>query len=220
MGDGRKVTSFSDALMMRMLLPLFVATFACAELPIDIRGTVQDPGGKPLPNLVVSLDTKKLKGKTDEAGAFRITNMDPAKKLSPLRKLFFSSERGFAMQMGDQEEVIAEIVNGAGRAVLRGQFNLEAGGWSLRPKNLAPGLYTVHLWTGSQLRALRLDIPATERNGGAPGWNLDKISDHDNSAWGSSIVDSLRVEDTAYQPAAVPVASWTQLRLMIETKPR
>jgi hypothetical protein len=206
----------------QILLLVFVAGMGRSlPQPIDIRGIAKDPvSGKPIPGLVVMLESKKLRDTTDENGAFRLTNMDKAKKLSPLRKLYFSSERGFAMQMGETEEVIAEIVNGAGRAILRGQFNLDEGGWSLRPKNLAPGLYTVHLWTGSQLRALRLDIPSTERNGGAPGWNLEKIPDGDYSAWGSSIVDSLRVDNPDYQPAAVPVASWTQLRVTIEPKPK
>jgi hypothetical protein len=187
--------------------------------PIDIRGIAKDPvSGKPIPGLVIVLESKKLRDTTNENGEFHLSNMDPAKKMSPLRKLFFSSERGFAMQMGEQEEVIAEIVNGAGRAVLRGQFNLDEGGWSLRPKNLAPGLYTVHLWTGSQLRALRLDIPDVDRGRGTPAWNLEKIPDGDYSAWGNAPVDSLRAENPEYLPASVPVVSWTQLRVSIEPK--
>jgi hypothetical protein len=205
--------------ILRIAIPTLV--LCAASQPIDIRGIAKDPStGKPIPGLALMLDGKKLKDTTDENGIFHFTNVDPARKISPLRKLYFSSERGFAMQMGETEEVIAEIVNGAGRAILRGQFNLQEGGWSLRPKNLAPGLYTVHLWTGSQLRALRLDIPSTERNGGKPGWNLDKIPDGDYTSWGTSVVDSLRVDNPDYQPVAVPVASWSQLRLTVEPRHR
>lgn len=194
---------------------------AASQQPIDIRGRAKDPTtGKPIAGLVVVLESKQLKDTTDENGAFHLTNLDPKKPMTPLRKLLFSSEKGFSLQMGEDEEVIAEIVNGAGRAVLRGQFNLNEGGWSLRPKNLAPGLYTVHLWTGRQLRALRMDITAVVRDQGKPAWILEKLPEGDLSAWGPAPVDSLRAEKPDYQPAAVPVASWSQLRVSIEPKPK
>jgi len=195
------------------------AGFTIAAPPIDIRGIAKDAvSGRPIEGLVVTLEGKQLKDTTDQNGEFRLTNMDPARKLGPVRRLYFSADSGFSIQIGDEEEIIAEIINGAGRAVVRSQYNLAPGGWSLRPKNLAPGHYKVHLWTGSQLRALRMPVSPMAREDGPPEWNLAKIPEGDRLAWGPSAVDSLRAEGMEYMPAAVPVSSFTQLRISIQPK--
>jgi len=72
------------------------------------------------------------------------------------------------------EEVTAEIRNGAGRILAHANFSLAAGDWKLHPKNLAPGLYTVLLRTGANLRSMRMKIEDVERGGGLPEWVLEK----------------------------------------------
>lgn len=103
--------------------------------------------------------------------------VDPKKRFhrpAPLKRLIFSARDGFSLRMVSSQEVTAEIRNGAGRTLARGAYTLEAGDWTLRPRNLAPGLYTVLLRTGPQLRALRMKIGNGERGGGLPEWVLEK----------------------------------------------
>jgi hypothetical protein len=103
--------------------------------------------------------------------------VDPKKRFhrpAPLKRLIFSAREGFSLRMVSSQEVTAEIRNGAGRTLARGAYTLEAGDWTLRPRNLAPGLYTVLLRTGAQLRALRMKIEDSERGGGLPEWVLEK----------------------------------------------
>ncbi|MDB5104322.1 MAG: hypothetical protein JWP91_2011 [Fibrobacteres bacterium] len=106
------------------------------------------------------------------------SRVDPKKRLrlpaAPLKRLHFSAKEGFSLRMVSNQEVTAEIRNGAGRTLARGAYTLEPGDWSLRPRNLPPGLYTVLLRTGPQLRALRLKIEDSERGKGAPEWVLEK----------------------------------------------
>lgn len=102
---------------------------------------------------------------------------DPKKRFqrpAPLKRLIFSAREGFSLRMASSQDVTAEVRNGAGRTLARGAYTLEAGDWTLRPRNLAPGLYTVLLRTGPQLRALRMKIEDSERIGGLPEWVLEK----------------------------------------------
>jgi hypothetical protein len=96
------------------------------------------------------------------------------RKPAPLQRLIFSARQGFSLRMVSNEQVTAEIRNGAGRTLARASYSLEAGDWKLHPKNLAPGLYTVLLKTGAQLRAMRMKIDDTERGPGSPEWVLER----------------------------------------------
>lgn len=96
---------------------------------------------------------------------------------APLKRLIFSARQGFSLRMVSSQDVTAEIRNGAGRTLAHGSYTLEAGDWTLRPRNLAPGLYTVLLRTGPQLRSLRMKIEDSERGQGSPQWILEKAAD-------------------------------------------
>lgn len=112
-----------------------------------------------------------------EAVAALPSPLDPKKRFrrpAPLKRLTFSARQGFSLRMVSSQEVTAEIRNGAGRTLARGDYSLEAGDWTLRPRNLPPGLYTVMLRTGPQLRALRMKIEDSERGDGLPEWVLEK----------------------------------------------
>jgi hypothetical protein len=91
--------------------------------------------------------------------------------------LFFSTNGGFALRMSGDQEITAEIRNGAGRTLAYTSRSLEPGEWTLRPRNLAPGLYTVLLRTGPNLRALRMKIEDPDRGHGPPEWVLEKAPD-------------------------------------------
>jgi hypothetical protein len=106
--------------------------------------------------------------------------VDPKKRFmrpAPLKRLIFSARQGFSLRMISSQDVTAEIRNGAGRTLAHGSYTLEAGDWTLRPRNLAPGLYTVLLRTGPQLRSLRMKIEDSERGKGSPEWVLEKAVD-------------------------------------------
>lgn len=92
----------------------------------------------------------------------------------PLERLIFSARTGFLLRMNGNEDVTAEIRNGAGRVLAHSTYALQAGDWKLHPKNLAPGLYTVLLRTGSNLRSMRMKIEDVERGPGTPKWVLEK----------------------------------------------
>lgn len=99
------------------------------------------------------------------------------KRPAPLKRLTFSAKEGFSLRMVGNQDVTAEIRNGAGRTLARNAYSLEAGDWTLRPRNLPPGLYTVLLRTGPQLRSLRIKIEDSERGKGSPEWVLEKQPD-------------------------------------------
>jgi hypothetical protein len=111
--------------------------------------------------------------------------VDPAKRRfqrpAPLKRLVFSAREGFSLKMVSNQDVTAEIRNGAGRTLARAAYTLQAGDWTLRPRNLAPGLYTVLLRTGSQLRSMRMRIEGSERGEGSPEWVLEKAKDPINA---------------------------------------
>ena len=107
------------------------------------------------------------------------------KPAAPLKRLSFSAREGFSLRMVSDQDVTAEIRNGAGRTLARTAYTLQAGDWTLKPRNLAPGLYTVLLRTGPNLRSLRMKIVDAERGKGQPEWVLEKA------------VDSTRVPDPA-----------------------
>jgi hypothetical protein len=96
------------------------------------------------------------------------------RKPAPLQRLVFSARRGFSLRMISNEEVTAELRNGAGRTLARANYILEAGDWKLHPRNLQPGVYTVLLRTGAQLRSMRLKIDDVDRGHGKPEWVLEK----------------------------------------------
>jgi hypothetical protein len=105
--------------------------------------------------------------------ALRLKNPPPA----ALKHLTYSAREGFALRMVSNQDVTAEIRNGAGRTLAFTARTLEAGDWTLRPRNLAPGFYTVLLRTGPNLRALHLKIGDAERGDGPPEWVVEKASD-------------------------------------------
>lgn len=105
--------------------------------------------------------------------AQRLKSRPPA----PLKRLTYNAKDGFMLRMIAQQEMTAEIRNGAGRTLAFTSRTLEAGDWTLRPRNLAPGLYTVLLRTGPNLRALRMKIENTERGEGRPEWVLERAGD-------------------------------------------
>ncbi len=106
--------------------------------------------------------------------AYRLKGAHPP---APLKRLTYSAREGFALRMVSNQDVTAEIRNGAGRTLAYTARTLEAGDWTLRPRNLAPGLYTVLLRTGPNLRVLRLEIQDAERGQGGPEWQLEKAAD-------------------------------------------
>jgi hypothetical protein len=108
---------------------------------------------------------------------------------APLKRLTFSAKEGFALRMVSNQDVTAEIRNGAGRTLARGAYTLQAGDWTLRPRNLAPGLYTVLLRTGPQLRAVHMRIEDSESGHGQPEWVLEKAVDS-SAAPGSAAAPS------------------------------
>lgn len=195
---------------------------------IDIQGIAKDAGsGRPLSGVIITLQGRGLRDTTDQNGAFRLTNTlaEPTRAgKAALQKLSFSPQGGFSLRMTGTEEVTAEIRNGAGRTVVRGQFTLESGDWVLRPKNLAPGLYTILLRTPSQLRALRLPIPKTEKGRGNPEWVLERMAEGNSAPAlarnAESPLDSLRAEKPDYLPAMIPVESWNQSGVSILPKKR
>jgi hypothetical protein len=103
------------------------------------------------------------------------------KRPAPLKRLTFSARDGFSLRMVSNQDVTAEIRNGAGRTLARTACTLEAGDWTLRPRNLPPGLYTVLLRTGPQLRSMRMKIEDSERGKGSPEWVLEKAVDSTQS---------------------------------------
>lgn len=183
---------------------------------IDISGVVKDASsGAPLPGFVVSLSAKGLFDTTDDKGEFRLqqTTTRLADR-SPLRRLVYSAPHGFAMRLTQDEDITAEIRNGAGRTLVHGMWAVKAGDWSLKPRNLEPGLYTVMLWTGSRLRALRLAIPESGKDRGKPAWVLSPLSPEQSAeALAPPLgvaVDSLRLVKDGWQAHQVAVQSWSQ----------
>lgn len=184
--------------------------------PIDISGVVRDEAsGAPVSGVIVSLAARGLADTTDDEGRFHILKAPTGlADKSPLQRLVYSSRVGFALRMAQDEDVIAEIRNGAGRTVVHGGYSLKAGDWSLKPMNLEPGLYTVMLWTGSRLRALRLTIPAAGKQRGKPAWTLARMTEAESletlSPPVGTAVDSLRLAHPGYAAHRVAVQSWSQ----------
>jgi hypothetical protein len=155
---------------------LFSALMLCAwMLPAQGGDPLAIPAANPVPS--AGAVSKSPSAIPDHAVAAAPAPVDPKKRFrrpAPLKRLIFSAREGFSLRMVSSQEITAEIRNGAGRTLARGAYTLEAGDWTLRPRNLAPGLYTVLLRTGPQLRALRMKIEDTERAGGLPEWVLEK----------------------------------------------
>lgn len=195
---------------------LAILAGAANAQPIDISGVVKDEAsGKPLSGFVVSLKTRGLADTTNDNGEFHLRKAaGNAGDRSPLQRLVYSHRHGFALRMARAEEVTAEIRNGAGRTLLHGSYTLKAGDWSLKPRNLEPGLYTVMLWTGTRLRALRLEIPAADKSRGKPEWLLAEMSAEQSletlTPPSGMVVDSLKLEKRGYLPLRVAVQSWSQ----------
>lgn len=160
---------------------LLSALMSCA-LMLPVRGgdslANPVPGLNPVPPAKGSpAAASKAPAAPAQAVAAVPSKVDPKKRFhrpAPLKRLIFSARQGFSLRMVSSQEVTAEIRNGAGRTLASGAYTLEAGDWTLRPRNLAPGLYTVLLRTGPQLRALRMKIEDSERIGGLPEWVLEK----------------------------------------------
>ena len=162
---------------------LFSVLMSCAWLlPVHGGEPLAAPAGKPVPSpAAANASASKLPSVVPgNAVAAAPAPADPKKRFrrpAPLKRLIFSARDGFSLRMVSSQEVTAEIRNGAGRTLARGAYTLEAGDWTLRPRNLAPGLYTVLLRTGPQLRALRMKIEDSERGEGLPEWVLAKASE-------------------------------------------
>ncbi len=201
---------------------VLAAALAAAAQPIDIRGVVRDESGQPLPGFVVTLKNRGLADTTDERGEFHLLNASARGDRSSLRRLVYSHRHGFALRLSKDEAVAAEINNGAGRAMLHGQYSLKAGDWSLKPRNLEPGLYTVKLWTGKNLRALRLEIPAADTGRGNPEWMVAALTPEQSvealAPPAGVIVDSLRLEKAGYPTHRVPVRSWSEAGINISAR--
>lgn len=190
---------------------------------IDISGVVKDASGAPLPGFVVSLSAKGLLDTTDDNGEFRLLQATARlSDRSPLRRLVYSAEHGFALRLTEDEDITAEIRNGAGRTLVHGMWAVKSGDWSLKPRNLEPGLYTVMLWTGSRLRALRLTIPETDKRRGKPAWVLAELSPEQSAEVLAPplgvAVDSLRLVKDGWQAHQVAVQSWSQGGMTISPK--
>jgi hypothetical protein len=144
-----------------------VATSAPSPVPSDPvamnPASVSHAGPTPEQRLLIPPRVFRLKG--------------APKAPAPLKRLTYSAREGFALRMVSNQDVTAEIRNGAGRTLAYTARNLEPGDWTLRPRNLAPGLYTVLLRTGPNLRVLRLEIGDAERGQGGPEWLLEKAAD-------------------------------------------
>ncbi|MDQ3001334.1 MAG: hypothetical protein M3Y08_08745 [Fibrobacterota bacterium] len=118
--------------------------------------------------------------KPGDAARQRFKRPGSLKRPTPLKRLVFSAKEGFSLRMVSNQDVTAEIRNGAGRTLARTSYTLEAGDWTLRPRNLPPGLYTVLLRTGPQLRSMRMKIEGSERGDGSPEWVLEKAKNSTN----------------------------------------
>jgi hypothetical protein len=220
----RSLSKVAWAAFAALLLQPGLAREAAAQ-PIDISGVVKDSlTGLPLSGAVVSLAGKGLADTTDEAGSFRLVRA--AARLadrSPLQRLVYTARHGFALRLSRDEQVVAEILNGAGRTVLRGEFPMAAGDWSLKPGGMKPGLYTVKLWTGKRLRALRLEIPAAGKGRGNPEWLLSRLSAEEAAVALAPpfgvVLDSLRMERSGYSPGSLAVRSWSQGGITLLPKP-
>ena len=158
-----------------LLLAFAVVGFAAdhAQSPASLA-----PGGSRSP------DSQSASPKTPPAAAPGVRKL--VRPPAALKHLSFSARDGFSLRMISNQDVTAEIRNGAGRTLARTAYTLQAGDWTLRPRNLAPGLYTVLLRTGPQLRALRMKIEDSERGKGQPEWVLEKAA-----------VDSSQTQDPA-----------------------
>jgi hypothetical protein len=168
-----------------MLQPLGIrwSTFACFTVLVFVGVQAADP--VPDPSAAPLQDGQSMQPSQPDPEPAAMTDAPAAANLvkarfklpAPLKRLTFSAKDGFSLRMVSNQDVTAEIRNGAGRTLARGAYTLEAGDWTLRPRNLPPGLYTVLLRTGPQLRSMRLKIDDSERGKGAPEWLLEKVSD-------------------------------------------
>jgi hypothetical protein len=190
---------------------------------VDISGTVRDSvTGEPLPGVVISLASRSLQDTTDDKGEFRLLRSEAeAHRQTPLVRLNFSSDSGFAISLRHEEDVVAEVINGAGRTIARAGYALDAGDWVLRPHALPVGLYTVKLWTGSRLRALRMNIhnQVKPKPGDKLGWTLERMQDGviapAFARRSRNAVDSLRAIWKGKVHALVPIESWSQTGLRV-----
>jgi hypothetical protein len=167
--------AFSALMFATSMLPVRGAEKAAAA-PIAVPAGTRVPVLNPAPAAGASV-APAVPAQNPDPGPGAV---DPKKRFhrpAPLKRLIFSAREGFSLRMVSSQEVTAEIRNGAGRTLARGAYTLEAGDWTLRPRNLAPGLYTVLLRTGPQLRALRMKIEDSERDKGAPEWVLERAKD-------------------------------------------
>lgn len=220
----RSLVNVAGAALAALLLMPGLAREAAAQ-PIDISGVVKDSlTGLPVAGAVVSLDRKGLADTTDHAGNFRL--LRAATRIadrSPLQRLVYTARHGFALRLSRDEQVVAEILNGAGRTVLRGEFPMPAGDWSLKPRSMEPGLYTVKLWTGRSLRALRLEIPSAGKERGNPEWLIARLTAEEAAVALAPpvgvVLDSLRMERAGYASGRLAVRSWSQDGITLLPKP-
>jgi hypothetical protein len=159
----------------------FILAFSLAAIPVA-AGEAAAPAAPAVPGAPAAVPAP-AQGKTSAPGpevaqaAVNRAQRLKARPPAPLKHLSFSAREGFALRMISGQEVSAEIRNGAGRTLAFTSRTLEAGDWTLKPRNLAPGLYTVLLRTGPNLRALRMKIEDAERGEGKPEWVVEKAAD-------------------------------------------
>jgi hypothetical protein len=151
----------------------FILAFSLAAIPVA-AGDAATPA--PAQQKAPAPDGAVAKAAVNRAQ--RLKTRPPA----PMKHMSFSAREGFALRMIANQEVSAEIRNGAGRTLAFTSRTLDAGDWTLKPRNLAPGLYTVLLRTGPNLRALRMKIEDAERGGGKPEWVVEKAVDSTRSS--------------------------------------
>lgn len=168
--------------LFAMAMPFGAATASAEGKADDKKPGEAAPGPKPGASLAVLPAPSANPDPSKETAPRRLTIPPRAARLknpppAPLKHLTYSPREGFALRMVSNQEVTAEIRNGAGRTLAFTARTLEAGDWTLRPRNLAPGFYTVLLRTGPNLRALRLKIDDVERGQGRPEWVVEKASD-------------------------------------------
>lgn len=143
----------------------FILAFSLASVPVaagDAASPAPAQEKSPAPDAAVA--------KAAVNRAQRLKAPPPA----PMKHMSFSAREGFSLRMIANQEVSAEIRNGAGRTLAFTSRTLDAGDWTLKPRNLAPGLYTVLLRTGPNLRALRMKIEDAERGEGKPEWVVER----------------------------------------------
>jgi len=93
------------ALLLIVLLPL---PLAAQEVTGEVRGEVRSAEGEPLRSVQVAVSRTPLGGLTDEAGAFRLTGLEPGTHELVFRRIGYATERR-TVEVGAGERVRLEM---------------------------------------------------------------------------------------------------------------